>query len=202
VSNQEKGNAPFGRLLFHTDMMWAENAFQVISLYGVEVEEPTVPTLFVSATHAWTTMPADLRARVEGRFAIHGRESRTGGDGEVLVTTYGTEQTVRLPVGRSHPRTGQTILYVDQRSTYGIDAMTQADSDDLLAALHAHLYAPANVVEHHWLQGDLLLWDNLALQHGRPNVTVEGPARVLRKVYAPRPQMARSTAPQYSTAAR
>jgi taurine dioxygenase len=201
VSNRGKGNAPFGRLLFHTDMMWSQDAFQLISLYGVEVEAPAIPTLFVSATHAWTTLPTDLRARVDGRFAIHGRESRTGGDGEVLVTTYTTEQTVKLSVGRRHPRTGKTILYVDQRSTYGIDDMTQQDSDALLAALHAHLYAPQNVVEHHWRQGDLLLWDNLALQHARPNVSVDGPARVLRKVYAPKPQIARSAAPGYSTAA-
>jgi alpha-ketoglutarate-dependent taurine dioxygenase len=200
VSNRGRGNAPFGRLPFHTDMMWSEDAFQLISLYGVEIEEPAIPTLFVSATHAWTTLPTDLRARVEGRFAIHGRESRTDGDGEVLVTTYKTEQTVKLPIGRRHPRTGETILYVDQRSTYGLADMPQADSDELLAALYAHLYAPENVVEHHWRPGDLLLWDNLALQHARPNVSVEGPARVLRKVYAPKPRMARSAAPEYSTA--
>jgi alpha-ketoglutarate-dependent taurine dioxygenase len=199
VSNRGRGNAPFGRLPFHTDMMWSEDAFQLISLYGVEIEEPAIPTLFASAAHAWTTLPAHLRARVEGRFAIHGRESRTDGDGEVLVTTYKTEQTVKLPIGRRHPRTGEIILYVDQRSTYGIADLSQADSDALLAALYAHLYAPENVVEHHWRPGDLLLWDNLALQHARPNVSVEGPARVLRKVYAPKPRLARSAAPAYST---
>jgi alpha-ketoglutarate-dependent taurine dioxygenase len=200
VSNRKggQGSAPFGRLLFHTDMMWAENPFRLISLYGIEVEQPTVPTLFASTVHAWNTLPADLRARVEGRFAIHGRESRTDDYGEVLVTTFGSEQTVELPIARRHPHTGETMLYVDQRSTYGIAGLSSEESDDLMAALHAHLYRPENVVEHQWRQGDLVLWDNLALQHARPNVKLEGPVRVLRKVYAPKAQISRENRPEYS----
>jgi taurine dioxygenase len=200
VSNRHNGNAPFGRLLFHTDMMWSENAFRLISLYGLEIEEPTTPTLFVNTVQAWASLPQDLRARAEGRFAIHGRESRTGGDGEVLITSYKAEHTAKLPIGRAHPHTGDIMLYVDQRSTYGIADMDEEESRALLEALHAHLYAPQNVVAHHWRKGDLVLWDNLALQHARPNVSVKGPARVLRKVYAPKPQMARSLKPEYSRA--
>jgi hypothetical protein len=40
---------------------------------------------------------------------------------------------------------------------------------------------PKNIVEHHWRTSDLVVWDNIALQHARPNVTAEGPARTLRK---------------------
>jgi taurine dioxygenase len=178
--------------------MWSENAFQVISLYGVEIEEPTIPTLFVSVVHAWNTLPPDLLCRVEGRFAIHGRESRTDNDDQVLVTTYDAEQTVKLPIGRAHPRTGKTMLYIDQRSTYGIADLTPRENEEFMRALHAHLYAPENVLEHPWRKGDLLLWDNLALQHARPNVQIQGPARVLRKVYAPKPQASRYSAPEYS----
>jgi taurine dioxygenase len=200
VSNRHNGNAPFGRLLFHTDMMWSENAFRLISLYGLEIEEPATPTLFVNTVRGWATLPANLRARVEGRFAIHGRESRTGGDGEVLITSYKVEHTAKLPIGRAHPHTGETMLYIDQRSTYGIADMDEEESRALMEALYSHLYASQNVVAHHWRKGDLILWDNLALQHARPNVSVEGPARVLRKVYAPKPQMARSLKPEYSRA--
>ena len=37
--------APIGRLLFHCDGMWSEEPFEVLSLYGVEVEPPVIPTL-------------------------------------------------------------------------------------------------------------------------------------------------------------
>ena len=54
-------------------------------------------------------------------------------------------------------------------------------SDELLDAVFAHLYQPANVYEHNWRIGDFVVWDNLALQHGRrsnPNTV----RRSLRRV--------------------
>ena len=65
VSNKvEDGAAPYGRLLFHCDTMWADKPQPIISLYGVEVEQPTVPTLFVSMAHGWDVLPEGVRARV------------------------------------------------------------------------------------------------------------------------------------------
>ena len=64
VSNREnEGGAPFGRLLFHSDMMWSDNPFHVLTLYGLEVEPPVVPTVFTSSAYAWDTLPKDLRSR-------------------------------------------------------------------------------------------------------------------------------------------
>jgi taurine dioxygenase len=47
VSNKEEGAAaPYGRLLFHSDNMWARTPQPAISLYGLSVEPPGAPTLF------------------------------------------------------------------------------------------------------------------------------------------------------------
>ena len=46
------------------------------------------------------------------------------------------------------------------------------------------------VWEHDWQPGDLVLWDNMAMQHARPDVDKDGPVRTLRKVIAPKPQIA------------
>ena len=203
VSNREPDSgAPFGRLLYHSDMMWRDDAYQLLSLYGVEVEEPTTPTMFVSAANGWKTLPANLRARVEGRFAEHGHDAtyndRGGGDGEVLVATFDHEERVRLPIGHRHPRTGETLLYVCQQFTLGIADMAKADSEALLEELFQHLYKPENTYAHQWRKGDLVLWDNLALQHARPNVKVEGPARTLRKTFAPMVPGLKSPPPKLS----
>jgi len=203
VSNKEPGGgAPFGRLLYHSDMMWIENACQLLSLYGIEVGEPSIPTMFVSATHAWDTLPEDLRARVQDRFAVHGADAtyqkRADGDSNVLVSTFETDDRVKLPIGYRHPRTGRMILYVCQQMTHGIADLSPEESEKLLEALFEHLYAPGKVLAHHWRKGDLVLWDNLVVQHARPNVTSEGPARTLRKVFAPMPKIAPSDRPQFS----
>jgi taurine dioxygenase len=202
VSNKQPGaGAPVGRLLFHSDMMWRKDISQLLSLYGVEVEEPSTPTMFVSAAHAWKTLPDDLRARVEGRFAEHGQDAtyqdRAGGDADVLTATFKDDERLKLPIGHRHPRTGATLLYVCQQMTHGIVDMPRAESEALLEALFQHLYRPEFVIEHHWRKGDLVAWDNIALQHARPNVKAEGPARTLRKTFAPAPNIASSARPEF-----
>ena len=192
VSNKEpEGGAPYGRLLFHSDMMWSEHTFQVLSLYGIEVEPPVAPTNFASGVDAWATLPAGLRARVEDLVAIQGHNeadrARAEDDPDVLVTTFENEQTRETKVGLRHPRTGATVLYVSQQMTRAIDGLSPTDSEELIEELFAHLYRPEAQYEHDWRHHDLVAWDNIAVQHARPNVTLEGPVRTLRKVFAPLP---------------
>ena len=61
------------------------------------------------------------------------------------------------------------------------------ESEELLEELFAHLYAPDLVYEHTWSDGDLVVFDNVALQHARGDVERDGPSRTLRKVIAPVP---------------
>ena len=58
VSNKmADGAAPYGRLLFHCDNMWARRFEPILSLYGVNVEPPSAPTTFVSMGDAWDRLP-------------------------------------------------------------------------------------------------------------------------------------------------
>jgi taurine dioxygenase len=195
VSNKEpEGGAPFGRLLFHSDMMWSDHTFQVLSLYGIEVEPPVSPTLFTSAAYGWETLPDDLRAKAEPLTAIQGHAEhegdRGGNDPDVLITTFDNLPTRTTPVGYPHPRTGQELLYVSQQMTQGIEGVESEESEQILDELFAHLYRDEVVYEHDWRNHDLVAWDNIAVQHARPNVTLEGPVRTLRKVFAPIPPRA------------
>jgi len=204
VSNREEGSsAPVGRLLYHSDYMWRDDVFRLLSLYGVKVEQPTSPTMFVSARHGWETLPADLRARVEGLYAIHGQnadyDGRSGGDADVLLSKFEEDETIRLPIAFRHPRTGDTLLYVTPQFTQRIDGLSDADSEALLGELFDHLYRAEGEVQHAWREHDLVMWDNIALQHARPNITYEGPARTLRKTFAPPPGAGASKRPEFTT---
>ena len=55
------------------------------------------------------------------------------------------------------------------------------ESAALLAELTAVLYQEAAVLEHHWRPGDVVLWDNRALQHARADFDPDQ-ARSLRRV--------------------
>jgi alpha-ketoglutarate-dependent taurine dioxygenase len=195
ISNKEpKGAAPYGRLLYHSDQMWSPtDRVDLISLYGKEVGQPATPTLFVSAAHGWDTLPEDLRARVKDRTALQHYDvdtykKRAKGDADVLVSTYNaSDASVKTPIAFRHPRTGRTILYVCQQTSQSIEGLSPEESDEVLEALLDHLYAPGKELAHHWKERDLVIWDNIALQHARPNVNTEGPARTLRKTLAPMP---------------
>ena len=202
VSNKRTGGgAPYGRLLFHSDMMWADEPFQVLTLYAVEVEEPVVPPTFTSATAVWESLPDDLRDRVDGLHAVHmtGQQVRADEEGELLQPVRQRVQRSIKPIANPHARTGRPILYVSQMMTGRVAELSDRESEDLLGALFGHLYDPAVSWTHEWRNGDLVVWDNLAIQHARGNVEVEGPVRTLRKVIAPRSALAqRPESPKFS----
>jgi alpha-ketoglutarate-dependent taurine dioxygenase len=205
VSNREENaGAPFGRLLYHCDMMWSDNPFQVLTLYGLEVVKPSVPTVFASAANAWATLPTALRARVEGKHATHvtGQQRRAKDDeeGELLQPIRENERWVTRPMPFEHPRTGTPLLYASQMMTRNIEELPGDESEALLEELFEHLYSPANSWQQDWEEGDLVMWDNFAIQHARGAVDSDGPPRTLRKVISPRP--ARDTErPTFSKAA-
>ena len=190
VSNVEKIAAvPMGRIMFHSDTMWEEDGCKAISLYGKVVSPGSIPTMYVSIAHAWKTLPQDLRARVEGRFALHCADAtdqrKTYISDDVMVVDFGSQQHLRLPIAYTHPRTGQTLLYVSPQLTHHIEGLDPEESEALLNALFDHMYAEKNVFTFNWREGDLVVWDNLAMQHARPDLRADEAPRTLRKTLVP-----------------
>jgi alpha-ketoglutarate-dependent taurine dioxygenase len=197
VSNRVPDSiSPFGRLPFHTDLIWGEYPFRVVSLYAVELEPPVVPTLFASTVDAWETLPTDLRARAEGREALQASGQHMRGD-DIVQLHHLQTHTRTTPVGSLHPRTGRTMLFVDQQSTCEIVGLPAEEGAQLLDALRDHLYRPDAVWTHLWRERDLVVWDNLAVQHARANVEIEGATRTLRRAVSGAPVPAGAAAIRY-----
>lgn len=203
ISNRrERSAAPFGRLQFHADMMWTEQPCELVSLYAVEVEPPVAPTTFVSAVRAWSALGPELRARVDGRHARHtAGEVRRGDLTDVILTEVVDPPSTITPLELRHPRTGRSLLYACEQMTEAIVDVPEAESEPLLEELFGVLYAEDGRFEHEWRTGDFVVWDNLAVQHGRPNVAEQGPVRTLRKVAAPLPVLTKEQLPTYVKAA-
>jgi taurine dioxygenase len=184
-------------------MMWHEEPFQVLSLYGVRIVPPAAPTMFVSTVRAWETLPDSLRVQVEGREAVHvtGQQDRGGDEGDLTAPIREKEESVTLPIAYPNPRTGRTMLYVSQMMTREIVGLPPDQSEALLEELFAHLYAPENTYLHEWQEGDLVAWDNQSVQHARSMVEQEGTERTLRKVISPIPVISgKVEAPKFSAA--
>jgi taurine dioxygenase len=164
------GNLGSAALCYHSDLSFTAEPFKVISLHATAVNDGQTSTSFANGVRAFRTLPASLRARIEGRRAV-AIISFVQSHREIpYEAPADIPQQAREAVMR-HPVTGEPILYVTQMQTGRIDGLDPAESEALLQELFAHLYAPENVYTHAWRNGDLVIWDNLALQHARPDLT-------------------------------
>jgi taurine dioxygenase len=190
VSNKVPGALiPYGRILWHLDTMWSDRPEDAISLYGEDVESGAASTFFVNTAHAWDTTPVALKARVGDLRALHGegQQKKALNDPELFLYHHENPRSVSSPIALRHHRTGRTLLYVSEQQTREIIGLEPAESEALLEELLAHLYKPAHVYEYQWRRHDFVIWDNLAIQHTRAYVPLDGPTRTLRKVASPPP---------------
>jgi len=157
---------------FHSDLAFAPAPFDVISLHAIDVEDGQTCTRFVDGERVCAQLDEALRGRLRGLTAAAVSSSATGRtvSWDIPASAHRHDRGVIV----DHPRTGRPILYVNEAQTARINELEREDSDALLDALFARLYEPANVFEHRWHGGDLVMWDNWRIQHARPplkNVT-------------------------------
>lgn len=170
VSNVKRGAIiGHGPLLFHSDLAFTPEPTPGLSLYAVEVPEDGAPTRFANAVRALGRLPAAARAKLAGLSALHLYDLTNQYGGVRFRDADLPEREPRSvhPVLLRDPRDGREILYVSEMQTDRILELEPDEGEALLQQCFAALYAPDNVYEHRWRAGDLLVWDNLALQHGR-----------------------------------
>jgi taurine dioxygenase len=170
---------------FHIDYGFFPRPYQALSLYGLEIPPGGTETWFVSGIAAARSLPDDLRRRVDGLNARHAIDVRSPLKETVVRWRQGrldeTYPHAVRPVLWTHARSGRQILAVWEQQTDAIVELEPAAGTALLEELFDHLYRDQHRYVHLWQPGDLVLWDNHALQHGRPHVGVEQP-RTLRRV--------------------
>jgi len=159
------GALPDGEMMFHHDMIHSEVPSKATLLYSVEIPSTGGNTLFASGYAAYDTLDAGVRARLEGRKALHHYNygSTRRGDGKG-VAAFG--ECVH-PVFRTHEETGRKAVYVNRLMTVKILDLPDDESDRLLNAVCDHAEKREFVYEHVWRKGDLLLWDNRCSSHAR-----------------------------------
>lgn len=183
VSNvRDDGIVREGALLFHSDFAFTPSPTQAIALHALEVPADGAPTLFADAVNAVRLLPADLRDRLAGRRVVNLYDFHRPDDRPMrLAEADPRSPRCEHPVMASHPRTGGEVVMANELHTDHIVGLPRAESDALLADLFAVVYDGANVYEHCWTVGDLVLWDNVALHHGRRTIPLDEP-RTLQRV--------------------
>jgi taurine dioxygenase len=153
-------------LLFHNDLAYLPAPYLGGSLHALEVGEGATSTRFASGTLAWERLPPALRGRVASLNALHVKQRVFDRPNTLADLEPGDVAAIHAVAGR-HASTGRPYLFVSEDLTVCVAGLPEADSNALLRELFGHLYAPQNVYEHSWRNGDIVIWDNLAVQHAR-----------------------------------
>ncbi len=179
LSNDLKDGEPVGVPdagdSWHTDLSFKETPSLCTLLQAVTLPSEGGDTAFACMTRAYAALPADIKARIEGRRAIHNPSKLVNPRVEISplrkdADAFYKGQTARFPdvahpIVRTHPETGEKSLYVQPRFTVGIEGMDDDEAQPLLDILFAHQIRPEFVYLNEWRDGDLLMWDNRCVIH-------------------------------------
>jgi taurine dioxygenase len=178
----EQGGPSASAYCWHADAAYTEHPFDALSLHAIDVVDDASSTLFANTQDAFDTLPDSVRDALAGReqemIAPHYTRlaERTCDSREPEAMKRGI-----MPTTFVNPHDGRTCVWVSEMNTVRVLDMDWEQSRDLLHQAYDHLYAPERVFEYKWRKGDFIVWDNIALQHARPDVSVAG-RRYLQRV--------------------
>jgi taurine dioxygenase len=183
VSNvRADGTFGEGELPFHSDQTYYDHPMKAIMLYGIDVPEKGGDTLFVNVNRAYRRLPEALKARLATLKVRHHFDY-----GALQFGSEKKKQVESLKVSaihdviEPHPATGAPLIMVNEANVDRILDVSAEESAALVRQLTGLIGAPDNMYRHRWQPNDLVVWDNLALQHARANFPNEQP-RTLRRV--------------------
>jgi taurine dioxygenase len=184
---------------WHSDLSYRQVPSMLSALYALEVpaRDGVVlgATSFVSTTAAYDALPEGEQRRLRGLTNVHSyryyraknvqaqKDEQARGARVVQEHALSEEQLssvpdVEVPIVRTHPVTGRKGLFINEAHTSRVPGLPEEDGAALLAQLCAHIVKPDFRCEHAWRAGDLLMWDNVAVQH-KANFDYQLPLRRL-----------------------
>lgn len=180
VSNvEEDGLLGDGELLFHVDIPFVPAPYLGGSLQALEVDEGVSATRFASAFLGWEMLPDDLKRRIDGMTVLHVRGRELGRRTTLADSQPGDNCAVHSLVGRQE-ESGRPYIFACMDMAALVIGHSEPESTALLEDLFSYLYSPDTIYEHRWQNGDLVVWNNRAIQHARS--PIESGRRTLQRV--------------------
>lgn len=154
---------PADSFLFHSDMSWRVNPSRASVLCANILPPSGGNTCFQNANLMYRSLSPELKEKLHGISAIH---SLKGGYGRVnrpddvksdIVSTH--------PAVIKHPETGVPLLYLNENFTMKLVGMSEQESAELMKRIFEEASSSEQILSHSWTLGDVVVWDNLGVQH-------------------------------------
>lgn len=176
------GGPSAAELAWHADAAYTEHPFDALSLHAIDVVAGASSTLFVSAEQGWARLPSHLQdsLRAGEQEMVSPHYSQLSGRTCDRENTKAFKRS-RRPTMLTNPHNGRACLWVSELQTERLCGSKRDGGRAILHQVFDVLYAPEHRFQHRWRTGDLVIWDNIALQHMRGNLEQVG-KRILQRV--------------------
>jgi len=151
---------------FHIDDAYVAEPASATILHARELPSSGGNTEFLDLQSAFLALEPELREFLRQRFALHEFSNRDSFPGR--VSARGPAEVLApalFPIVRTHPRTGIPGLFFDLDRATEVIGLRAQEGRDLLASLQHHAEAHGFRHQHRWQANDVLIWDNMRLQH-------------------------------------
>ncbi|MFZ5933799.1 TauD/TfdA dioxygenase family protein [Pseudomonas sp. HS6-2] len=162
---------------WHTDTTWRENPSMGAVLRCLECPPVGGDTVWANMVVAYDRLPADVKARIEGLRARHSIEASFGAAMPIEKRLALKERypDAEHPVVRTHPETGEKVLFVNSFATHFSNYHTpervrfgqdfSPGAGELLRYLISQATIPEYQVRWRWKPNSIAIWDNRSTQH-------------------------------------
>lgn len=158
--------------MWHADETFLAEPPLVNVLHGKIIPEAGGDTAFRSTAAAYDALSDKMKQLIDDLNAIHdyGHLYEMGWrSGLPLGQAMGDALAKGLihshPIVRTHPVTGRKWLTINKTYTRFIEGLNPDEAEAILKLLMDHMQKPEFGYRHSWQEGDLLLWDQQAVQH-------------------------------------
>lgn len=154
---------PADSFLFHSDISWRVNPSRASVLCGIILPPEGGNTCFQNAHQMYQRLSPELKEKLHNLSALH---SLKGGYTRVNRADDVKQDIQAIhPAVIKHPETGVPLLYLNENFTMGIVDMSEAESNALLKRVFESAHSSEGILSHSWTIHDVVIWDNLGVQH-------------------------------------
>ena len=162
---------------WHTDATWREKPPFGCVLRCVECPPVGGDTMWANMVLAYERLPEPVKAQIAGLRARHSIEASFGAamPADKRLALKAQFPDAEHPVVRTHPETGEKILFVNAFTTHFSNFHTAANvrvgqdythgGSDLLRYLISQAFIPEYQVRWRWRPNSMAMWDNRSTQH-------------------------------------
>ena len=177
VERRADETAPLFAENWHSDWIFQATPPSGTCLFGVQIPPMGGDTLYANQHGALDAMPADLRARLDGKMAVHSARGGYAPDGTYGSDDQATDRSMDIrpsdeamatqlhPIIREHPETGRLGVFSCIGYIIGIEGMADDAARELLFELYAWQTRDEFQYRHVWQQDMLTMWDNRSVLH-------------------------------------